>query len=187
MNNNEALILSTAAAAGAAYLLIRKFNEAPDTDGEQGALHMEDQNGGIYMEQSQGYSDARGYRNNNPLNIRYSDRNNWQGKVLANTDGSFEQFIDMAYGFRAALYLFRKYIRQGHNTVEKIVYKWAPPSENHSDKYLAFVVSKTQLDPHMPLKAGNADVLKRLAHAMAWYENGSAPKWTDIEEGWKLL
>ena len=38
----------------------------------------------------------RGYRNNNPLNIRISS-SNWLGKVSPNTDGPFEQFSDIKY------------------------------------------------------------------------------------------
>jgi hypothetical protein len=34
----------------------------------------------------------RGYRNNNPLNIRINADNDWQGKVYFNTDHVFEQF-----------------------------------------------------------------------------------------------
>lgn len=187
MTKTEAFILSLTAAAGVVYVLWNATrDEAPEADNQQ--------QGGTTMNTPTpspvtfaGYGNTRGYRNNNPLNIRYNVNNNWKGKVIANTDGAFEQFVSMSYGFRAALYLFRKYIRQGYNTVEKIVGKWAPPSENHTDKYLAFVVTKTQLDPYEQIKTGNAEALKLLAHAMAWYENGTAPQWTDIEEGWELL
>ena len=34
----------------------------------------------------------RGYRNNNPLNIRINSANNWAGKVSPNNDGNFAQF-----------------------------------------------------------------------------------------------
>ena len=165
-------------ATGAAYFYWRNRDEAPGAD--------EEQQGGQIMETS-AYGNSRGYRNNNPLNIRLNERNNWKGKVLANTDGAFEQFISMPYGFRAALYLFRKYIRQGYNTLEKIVGKWAPPSENHTNKYISFVVNKTGIAAERKIKATDAESLKLLAHAMAWYENGSAPQWVDIEEGWEML
>lgn len=179
MTKDKALILSLTIAAGAAYILLRKFkDEAPDSDEQQG---------GTTMEQQPGYSNARGYRNNNPLNIRYNANNAWRGKVTPNTDGAFEQFVSMPYGFRAALYLFRKYIRQGYNTVEKIVGKWAPPSENHTGKYIQFVCGKTQMAPDTVLRTFDEQDLKTLAHAMAWYENGSAPHYADINEGWELL
>ena len=179
MKQSNAIILSTIIAAGAAYLILRnRSDEAPAADGQQ--------QGGNDMDKS-AYGNSRGYRNNNPLNIRFSEKNNWKGKVLANTDGAFEQFTSMPYGFRAALYLFRKYIRQGYKTVEAIVGKWAPPTENHTDKYISFVATKTQMSPDKILRASDAQSLKLLAHAMAWYENGTAPQWVDIEEGWELL
>ena len=185
MTKTQAFILSLTVAAGAVYVLWNTTrDEAPAADNQnQGGTNMNTPTPSA----GTGYGNTRGYRNNNPLNIRFNVNNNWKGKVLANTDGAFEQFVSMPYGFRAALYLFRKYIRQGYNTVERIVGKWAPPTENHTDKYLAFVVNKTQLDPYATIKPGNADVLKLLAHAMAWYENGTAPQWPDIEEGWELL
>ena len=48
---------------------------------------------------------TRGYRNNNPLNIRIDKKNPWLGRVIPNTDGEFEQFTSMAYGYRAAMVL----------------------------------------------------------------------------------
>lgn len=181
MSKAEAIILSLIIASGGAYLYWKSREEAQDVDNQQGGTGMET------PLPSAPYGTTRGYRNNNPLNIRLNERNNWKGKVLANTDGAFEQFVSMPYGFRAALYLFRKYIRQGYNTVEKIVGKWAPPSENHTGKYISFVTGKTQMAPDQVLKAADAEHLKILAHAMAWYENGTPPQWPDIEEGWELL
>ncbi len=51
----------------------------------------------------------RGYRNNNPLNLRISS-SSWLGKVADNTDGVFEQFSDIRYGYRAAIKTIRNYI-----------------------------------------------------------------------------
>ena len=58
----------------------------------------------------------RGYRNNNPLNLRISN-NNWAGKVYNNTDGAFEQFSSMAYGYRAAFMTIRKYLYRFRNHI----------------------------------------------------------------------
>ena len=52
------------------------------------------------IEHKSGYDQSkRGYRNNNPLNLRISN-NAWKGKIPAsqNTDGAFEQFQTMAKG-----------------------------------------------------------------------------------------
>ena len=44
---------------------------------------------------------ARGMRNNNPLNIIKSEKINWQGEVKPSTDPNFAQFETLEYGLRA--------------------------------------------------------------------------------------
>ena len=71
----------------------------------------------------------RGIRNNNPLNIRIG--NNWAGEKTPNTDGTFEQFVSMAYGIRAALIIIHNYMyKYKLTTIEKIISRWAPRFEN---------------------------------------------------------
>ena len=130
----------------------------------------------------------RGYRNNNPLNIRKNAANAWKGKVVPGTDPLFEQFITMAYGYRAALYLLRKYIGQGHNTIRKIINKWAPPSENNTSSYVANVASRSGIGANTILSRDDQQSLCKIAWAMAWSENGKAPAtMDDIYAGWALL
>ena len=130
----------------------------------------------------------RGYRNNNPLNIRKNAANAWKGKVVPGTDPAFEQFISMAYGYRAALYLLRKYIGQGHNTIRKIINKWAPPSENNTSSYVANVASRSGIGADTILSRDDQQSLCKIAWAMAWVENGYAPaSMDDIYAGWALL
>ncbi len=138
----------------------------------------------------------RGYRNNNPLNIRYSNVNNWLGKITNNTDGAFEQFITMPYGYRAALYLLRKYIKTyGCNTIKKIIEKWAPPSENNTDGYITSVCRITGYQPTTEVNYNNAEQLCKLAYAMSIVENGNTettraaglPDMDAIYAGWNLL
>lgn len=132
----------------------------------------------------------RGYRNNNPLNIRYSSANNWQGKVLPNTDGSFEQFSSMAYGYRAALYLLRKYITNDKlTTVAGVISKWAPSNENNTSGYINRVCNTTGFLPGTELNPYNQTQMCRLVYAMAIVENGNnpLPSMSEIEAGWKML
>ena len=53
----------------------------------------------------------RGLRNNNPGNIRNSDATDWQGEIPASKkqDNSFEEFEDMAHGYRALIKLLQNY------------------------------------------------------------------------------
>lgn len=130
----------------------------------------------------------RGYRNNNPLNVRKNAANAWKGKVVPGSDPAFEQFITMAYGYRCALYLLRKYIGQGHNTIRKIVTKWAPPSENNTSGYVSNVATRTGIGTDTVIDRNDQQKLCKIAWAMAWVENGYAPaSMDDIYAGWALL
>lgn len=130
----------------------------------------------------------RGYRNNNPLNIRKSATNAWKGKVVPGTDPAFEQFISMAYGYRAGLYLLRKYISQGHNTIRKMINKWAPPTENNTSGYISHVAARSGISADTIINRTDQDKLCKIAYAMAWSENGTPPaSMDDIYQGWALL
>ena len=83
---------------------------------------------------------SRGYRNNNPLNIRRCAKNRWVGLAEGQGDGEFCQFRSMAYGFRAAFVLLRTYgKRYGCNTLRGIISRFAPPAENDAGAYVDFV------------------------------------------------
>lgn len=132
---------------------------------------------------------TRGYRNNNPLNIRYSQWNAWKGKVTPNTDGAFEQFTSMAYGYRAAMVLLRNYIKQGYKTVEDIIHRWAPENENNTTGYINTVCKETGFDPSTIIQRDNGEAIKKLVYAMSIVENGreTMPDQEAIEDGWKML
>lgn len=83
--------------------------------------------------------EALGIRLNNPLNIRFSPMNNWQGQV--GSEKGFCKFVDFEHGFRAALVLLCNYQRKGYDTIRKIVTHWAPPSENNTEAYITHCCS----------------------------------------------
>lgn len=78
---------------------------------------------------------------NNPLNIRYNSANNWRGQEGA--ERGFCKFKSVAYGIRAAYILLTNYIKFGCNTLEDIISRWAPPSENDTENYISFVEEET--------------------------------------------
>lgn len=132
-----------------------------------------------------------GYRNNNPLNILYGS-SLWKGKVIPNTDTSKprkEQFVSMAYGYRAALYLFRKYIRGGYNTLARLVNRWGTGATSDAEtSYVRYVSNKTGIAPGTVLSPDSMEQLCRIAYAMAGFENGKLPtSMQDIYKGWSLL
>ena len=111
--------------------------------------------------------------NKNPLNIRYSPANNWRGQTGENK--GFCVFSSEAYGMRAAFRILTNYIKNGHNTIRKIVSRWAPPSENNTEKYIEFVSYETIIDPDLELTDNNIhDYWTKLMilRAMAKMESG---------------
>ncbi len=113
----------------------------------------------------------RGLRNNNPLNIRHSS-DKWQGRAKTQTDPAFVQFVSMAYGYRAAFVLLRTYRQKyGYNTLRKIIGRWAPPSENNTERYLANVSKWSGLDPDKPIAGHDANTYIAIVSAMTRMES----------------
>ena len=130
-------------------------------------------------------STTRGLKNNNPLNIRKSN-DTFLGEKTS-TDKAFKQFIAMAYGYRAAFVILSNYNKRGANTIEKIISKWAPPSDgNHTENYIqnVSVLSGVDRKKELTLQDGN-DYIKIVA-AMCVSENGVKAVMNDVIEGFNL-
>lgn len=126
----------------------------------------------------------------NPLNIRYtanSAKNPWKGQTgfWEGTHGKFVKFDTDENGFRAAAYLLRKYAKEGVNTLAGIINKWAPPNENDTSKYLAFVTKQLKLlTPYTPIASTQWPLLLQ---AMAKMETGKTYPLEVIKKGISLL
>ena len=131
---------------------------------------------------------TRGYRNNNPLNIRFNKANDWDGKLLPNTDGVFEQFKDMKYGYRAAYILIRNHVRKGAKTIAELISVWAPTNENDTTNYINTVCNLTGYMPGDIIDPNDSEQMQNLVAAMSQFENGiSIPVPMDaVYEGWEL-
>ena len=88
---------------------------------------------------------------NNPLNIRYNPANRWQGQT-GELKG-FCVFRNRAYGFRAGYKLLVNYIKNGHDTLEKIISRFAPPAENNTENYIKYVEDDCIIDRRLKLGA----------------------------------
>jgi len=119
---------------------------------------------------------ARGLRNNNPLNIIKNKNINWKGQLCNGTDPTFVQFETMEYGLRAALKLLRTYYnKHGCRTVRQIVARWDPEGERVIAAYVGTVCRLTGLKPETPLPSMKAEtqvVWCDLMLAMATMECG---------------
>lgn len=116
-----------------------------------------------------------GLRNNNPGNIRISTTN-WQGKIplSQNTSGVFEQFYTYVYGVRAMIKNMMTWHSRGMNTIRLLVSKWAPPNENDTAAYIAYVAQQTGFGPDQVLDFSNKNTVKKLVQSMAAMETGKA-------------
>lgn len=136
---------------------------------------------------------SRGIRNNNPLNIRHS-ASRWQGARKEQDDSSFVQFETMAYGYRAAWKVLESYWKHFRSqrqpfTVENIIRRWAPPSENCTDAYIRTVLGLTSLggNEHLPrpFRGYMLDKLARLMAAMTVMECGIPYEEVDLDAIWQ--
>lgn len=129
---------------------------------------------------------ARGIRNNNPGNIRKGIK--WLGRVEPGKDAAFVEFKTMPYGIRA-LYidLINKH-KSGLRTIQGIIYRYAPPSENLTDAYVASVAKQMGI-PATAVFQPTADNFKKFARAVAVHENGKDAnliQGSDWAAGWTL-
>lgn len=123
----------------------------------------------------------RGIRNNNPLNIRYSAANHWEGRREAKIDLEFEEFISDSYGLRAGFILINNYIRMKQlDTVEKIIRRWAPPSENNTENYINTVCCLMHIKRDMKIFSSCTCQLLALVRAMAFVEVGKKYDWCTL-------
>lgn len=133
-------------------------------------------------------------KRNNPLNIRFNSENNWLGQV--GNQGGFVEFQSSYYGRRAAYRLILHYIKDGCDTLDDILHRFAPPSENPTAKYINFVIGKfgnlgLRLYPNTSFFTDFTSFRSRLQiavllWAMESFENGSSEftinEWFDFTE-----
>jgi hypothetical protein len=131
----------------------------------------------------------QGIRNNNPGNLKMSG-SVWNGELSEsqNTDGTFEQFTTFEHGVRAMIKLVKNHIGNGHNTIAKLIAKYAPSSENPTSTYVDFVAKNTGIDKNANLTA-TKETLKKLVQAIGKFENGQNYPIYDshFEDGYKML
>lgn len=77
-------------------------------------------------------------KNNNPGNIRFNPSIKWRGQIGENK--GFCVFENSDFGLRAMILLLKRYINVYKLTsVEKIISRYAPASENNTCDYISIV------------------------------------------------
>lgn len=130
---------------------------------------------------------SRGYRNNNPGNIRING-DKFQGEVIPSQDKEFKQFESMAYGYRAIFKILRNYqINYKLNTIRQMISRWAPENENDTANYISFVSERSGIPADDPIRTDNREMMIRIVAAMSKIENGQEADMCDVIDGWELL
>lgn len=129
---------------------------------------------------------TRGERNNNFGNIRHGAK--WQGLSPEQPDKDFCTFISPEYGIRAmGMVLLTYYGTYKLRTIDGIIRRWAPPSENNTDAYIESVCVRCNKSRDSDLHLTRMYDMLPLVRSIIFHENGKA--WcTDeqIEAGLKL-
>ena len=124
---------------------------------------------------------TRGERNQNPLNIRRSEKTRWLGQAKRQCDREFVQFQRLLFGFRAAFRILRTYIKlHGLTTLKDIIYRWAPPEDgNNTLSYIDIVSERSMVKPCEQLTFEDEQKMVAIVCAMAWVES----RMDDIDVG----
>lgn len=109
---------------------------------------------------------SRGFRNNNPGNLKAGIP--WLGVTGVDPKG-FAIFETMEYGVRALAKDLQAKMARGLDTIREILYVYAPPSENPTENYVARVSEWMGVSPDA--KLSQVDLLS-LTDAIIRFENG---------------
>lgn len=107
-------------------------------------------------------------RNRNPGNIEFA------GQKGATKNGRFAKFETVEAGVAQMYKQLAKYEREGRNTIEKIISRWAPESENGSETeaYIREVSKRMGIDRNAKISMANPAQAASLISAMAKHESG---------------
>ncbi len=138
----------------------------------------------------------RGLRNRNPGNLEHSDQFLWDGEIYPAPNGEerFCYFESPVMGIRALCKTLRTYYnarlaKDGSkiDTVQEVIDRWAPPSENNTDAYADQVRKALDVENGEHIDLNDLSTLHNTAKAITHHENGYCPySWEQLQEGARL-
>lgn len=129
---------------------------------------------------------SRGIDNCNPGNIRLS-KVFYRGEVQPSQDAAFKQFSSMEWGYRAMFVLLDTYARRyGLNTIRGMISRYAPPSENNTEAYIAAICEWTGIAADEVLDTRSRRDMVPIVVAMSRIENGLPALRPQVEKGFDL-
>lgn len=123
--------------------------------------------------------DTRGERNRNPGNI-VRDSTRWKGMSADQSgDARFIVFTDSLFGLRAIgrcllaySHLYKPSDSKDIDTVEEIINRWAPSSENDTKAYIDAVSKEVGVNADTVIDIADESVMCKLVTAIVRHENG---------------
>ena len=124
-----------------------------------------------------------GQRINNPLNVRSSAANQWEGGDPTMRERGYEGFESPDYGLRAADRVLDTYARDyGIDTLSGALRKFAPEADdNPTQAYIDFVAERSGINPDAPIDLTNPAVRSLVLSPMAEFESQSIYSPEDIQ------
>lgn len=113
-------------------------------------------------------------RNNNFTNIRDGAYARAQPGYVG-ADNGFARFATPEDGLRAANHNLDAYAAQGLNTVNGIISRWTPPSENDTARAIAQASSRLGVGPDQKIDMNDPAVRANLLHVIVQQETGKTP------------
>ena len=132
-----------------------------------------------------------GIQNNNPGNL-VKTAIAWEGKIphAQNTSSRFEQFINIEYGIRALMRDIITDYSRGLTTVNELINEFAPPHENNTASYVAFVSNAIGISSTAQITL-TKEALIAICQAIVIMENGQIARTilsdNDYENAYKIL
>lgn len=117
-----------------------------------------------------------GLRLNNPGNLKewHRDGSDWLGEHPRELNDKFEEFVAPEYGIRAMGRVLKNYeALYGLRTVNSIIGRYAPASENHTRAYADYVADRLGLAPDQEFSV--AARLPEMVEAIIYFEQGQQP------------
>ena len=130
---------------------------------------------------------SRGLANCNPGNIRLSAVR-YKGEIRPSRDPEFRCFESLAWGYRAIFVLLHTYSRRyGCRTLRRMIERYAPPSENPTQRYLRFVSERSGVDADVEVDTLDRRIMTGIVSAISHFENGTPADPSAVADGWTLF
>ena len=118
---------------------------------------------------------------NNWLNIRFLSGNNWKGQI--GQQEGFCHFDTVGHGLRAGRIILEHYFREGIDTIEQVISKYAPSTENDTEGYIKNVCDWANMPRDFCLAVTD---IPHLIVAMCRKETGNVPDDEQLKEMWEV-